>query len=86
MNLRSLLLIGKKLPQLRLVLVVELLQVEVLDSSLGGVHLGQKRNFKSVRICYVRARLVVAWAKRVKGFVVNSVSRGYVFGGLAAKK
>lgn len=42
LNLRSLLLIGKKLAQLRLILVVELLEVEVLDSSLGGVHLGQR--------------------------------------------
>lgn len=42
LNLRSLLLIRKKLPQLRLILVVELLEVEVLDSGLGGVHLGRK--------------------------------------------
>lgn len=43
LNLRALLLVGEELAQLRLVLVVELLQVEVLDAGLRRVHAGQEK-------------------------------------------
>lgn len=38
LNLRPLLLIRKKLAQLRLIFIVELFEIKVLDSSLCGVH------------------------------------------------
>lgn len=46
LNLRSLLLIRKKLAQLRLIFIVELFEIEVLDSSLCGVHGGQPNVYR----------------------------------------